>query len=440
MKQSQIKAIFDMLNKGYSKSEVAKHFKISRTTLYKILELFPKGVVTNKRALPKYIEKFEDSPVVQEFAKSVKRLKNWKSYLSFFKKAWIILGKKDPLSWTIEDFRTLYNHEKFRDPETGKMRFSDAVRMRKIMAFIGQQTGDTTLITAITRGLGEFQTRGLKRRPKKLEWYLNDTEIEYLLKHLETPDSLFLTFMGLITGARLSALVLVKPQDISLRKQIIYIYEPKVNMLVDKAVPKEALELFLNYIQFYGIPTNKPLFPKSKAYYRTKIKEIANSLGFDKTVTPHILKHTCVTQMSMHNISLEVISKHVGTDAGTLQKFYLGNVDAKLRYEILGEKYEVKETFKEWVIKLAKWTKEAWDKLKAKGLVWVNGFGKSKAKSKSGVDKRKMKKINWDAVKKMVKNPKTPQHLRKFWLKVLKYKKEGLSDVMALKKAKKTPN
>ena len=52
-------------------------------------------------------------------------------------------------------------------------------------------------------------------------------------------------------------------------------------------------------------------------------------------MTTHILKHTCVTQMSLHGIDIDVISEYIGTDPKTLMDFYRGGGREKIRSQIL---------------------------------------------------------------------------------------------------------
>lgn len=50
----------------------------------------------------------------------------------------------------------------------------------------------------------------------------------------------------------------------------------------------------------------------------------------------HMLKHTCITQMSLYNVDIDVISDYVGTDPDTIMKFYRGGGREKMRAQILG--------------------------------------------------------------------------------------------------------
>ena len=84
---------------------------------------------------------------------------------------------------------------------------------------------------------------------------------------------------------------------------------------------------------------------------RLKTASIEAGLPEPKYMTSHMLKHTCVTQMSLHGVDIDVISEYVGTDAATLMDFYRGGGREKIKAQIL-DLPRKQETWKAFILRL----------------------------------------------------------------------------------------
>jgi len=309
--------------KGISKA--SKVLGFSRPTIYKALELYPEMPKNPKKIIPNYVQEFEGSPTVQSFRQKYEgTLVDFKPSLSTGLKAWKILGKKDPLCWNKADFEKLWHHETFRDSMTGKIRPTRAVQLRLWMRHIRRHDL-----------LEEFKTKGLKR-PKGMKklWYLTLHEVKALMKAIDRLDILLLARVGLETGSRISALVTITPNTIDFENNVVMVYERKVKEWVSKTMRKEVMDMIRQYIEDHEIKPNERLFPFEPQTYRKQLKTYGKKAGISKTTSPHILKHSFVTQASAHNVSMEVISQQTGTDPQTLKDFYLFINPDKMRSEL----------------------------------------------------------------------------------------------------------
>jgi hypothetical protein len=132
------------------------------------------------------------------------------------------------------------------------------------------------------------------------------------------------------------------------------------------------------------------------------------------------MKHTFVSFASNHGVPLEVVSDQTGTDPSTLMQFYAGIDIRRKRHFLLGEEYEEPdfgEAMKDILPDVKKRYMEIKDNLR---VIEVSG-------KKTHVKKtRRKRKINWNAISKLIENPKSPA--RKMWSKALALHNKGLSD------------
>ncbi|NLB76410.1 MAG: hypothetical protein GX799_08080 [Crenarchaeota archaeon] len=150
---------------------------LSRPTVYAILQKYPKQP---KRIIPQYIKDFETTEGAKQFlSKNRNRIKTWRKCYRVGLKCYILLGKKDPLSWTVDDYRKLWTHEKFIDSVTKKTRDTVVFALRLWMKAMGKHD---------LLQLEEFATRGLKR-PKSRKSSANANKgVCYLSKKLHCSE------------------------------------------------------------------------------------------------------------------------------------------------------------------------------------------------------------------------------------------------------------
>jgi len=340
---------YEFLEK-FGKKKTSDLLKMSRTTIDAVLKEFP---TKPDKTLPKYVFQWEETAGNQMFIEKYQgRIRCFRRYVFQGLKAWLLLDKKDPVSWDIEDFRKLWNAEKFRDSMTGKIAFLNAVIFRKWMRAIGK--GELC-------DLEEFETKGLKRQKgMRKQWYLEDDEIKRLIEAMDRPALLVSFTVALLSGGRVSSIVKsdkakgIRPMDIDEQNCGILMFEPKTKEYVLRLFHAKAIELVKRYVMTYGIKPNEPLFADDSTM-RLYLKRASLKAGVSKIADMrgawHITKHTFVTQGVYHGLSIEVVSEQAGTDPKTLLDFYAGMKEKKLRAELLGEKVEI-EPFHLWALRV----------------------------------------------------------------------------------------
>jgi integrase len=334
----------------FGKKKTSELLKMSRTTLYTLLKEFP---TKPDKTLPKYVFQWEETAGNQMFIEKYQgKIRCFKTYVVKGMEAWLLLNKKDPVSWDIEDFRKIWNAKEFKDSMTGKIAFQNAIIFRKWMRAIGKgELGD----------LEEFKTDGLKR-PKGMrrQWFLDDDEIKRLIEAMDRPELLVSFTIALLSGGRVSSIVKselskgIRPMDVDEKNSAILMFEPKLNKYVPRLFHPKAIELVKRYINDFHIKPNESLF-LNESTMRKYLKKVSLKAGVSKIAGVqgawHITKHTFVTQGVYHGLSIEVVSDQAGTDPKTLLDFYAGMKEKKLRAELLGEK-SVIEPFHVWSLRV----------------------------------------------------------------------------------------
>ena len=332
----------------YGKSETSRMLKVSRPTLDRLLKQFPQAPA---RTIPKYVFAWEETEGNKIFAEKYQgRLKQYRRYVRIGMRAWLLLGKKDPVSWDIEEYRRIWEDDHFKDATTGRIQFLVACGVRKWMVAMSK-------IDLLK--LEEFGTKGLKRaKGSRKQWFLEDDEIVRLIEAFPTPHLILGFTVAVLSGGRASSTMPrtclktkgIRPMDIDEKNNGILMLEPKRKEYVLRLFDPKVIQLLKRYIADHSIKPNEPCFPEyncmrealNETAERAKVSKIADVVG-----CWHITKHTFVSQGAYHGLSLEVLSEQTGTDANTLMEFYAGIKEKKMRLELLGEKVEI-EPFHEW--------------------------------------------------------------------------------------------
>jgi len=432
---AEVQALHNFLD-GYRKSDgtykrgaiskAADKFEVSRQTIYNVLAqhpIAPSRMPRIKKLEPQYIEVWDTSSTVTAFIESKKKVAKLGQYLTTGREAWLILNRKDPTTWDIEDYKLLWNHERFTDPETGYISFAHAVALRQWM--VHAKRIDLTKDPY-------FTTKGLKRAPgrKLTHWIQSEQQFIDVINAIHYPDTLNLFNIGIQSGGRHSSIRLTKPEDIMYANSTIKMYEPKTKDMVERVFLKSTLENLRNYIIYYDFKGGQRIFPNSLAQINEDLKQAGEKARIPFDLTTHVgLKHTFASFAANHGVSLEIVSLQTGTDPGTLMKFYAGIGQGKIRHELLGEPYREPD-WHEVMIRLqpvvAKRFEEIKDNLRLRDKL------KPRAKEKKRKTRPK-RKISWSAVEKMVENPKTPEPIRKAWEKALKFHRKGYTDAQVKK-------
>ena len=336
--------------KGISRAERAfrEHFKkkISRPTIYKLIEMYPEGVVKKaKKIEPRYVGRFEETEAWRrlrdhKYAKAIRR-----SLLP----AWKLLGEKEPVDWTDEDVRKLRNPMVAgRDNAlylslTKDIKPEHAVNLRR--AFKGLSLYDL-----------EKPLEGVPKRPigVRRQWYLENLEIIKLIKGIKNVEVLVFLILDIQCGARPSSMVAMKVSDINFGKNYIHYYEPKTKEYVPRFFIPETMSLLRRYVSDMALKPNARLFGGTAKYYTEKLKEIGEEQGVEKLVVKgagaYVLRHTFATQASEHDVSMEVVMKQGNwKDAKTVLDHYMFIKTSKMMRELLGIVIEKPKNFGDWI-------------------------------------------------------------------------------------------
>lgn len=365
---------------------------LSRPTIYAILEAFPEPP---NKTIPKYVEEWKQTEGYQFFRDHVKGKVSksaYNSFLNFGLDCWKLLHKKDPVSWTLEDYKKLWNLPAFYDEyflERGKeqISYNNACKVRKWINVMAQNPESPARAEWVARGSPLFSTKKLKR-PKGMYKgrFLEEPEEISLIKATENHTFLLWLRLAKESFGRASSLEFMTPADINFRQSIIKMYEPKTDDYIPRLFHASTLKLLDRFIHDYNIKRSQKLFPAYE-WTRKQLKDTAERGGVSKItddrVATHIMKHTGVTQGALHGLSMEELSEQSGTDPSTLRDFYIGGVQRKLRHSILGEPKEVREEWHEWIGRLDGIYQKQYEELEVDPSHRV-GFGNGNSLGRNG--------------------------------------------------------
>ena len=267
--------------------------------------------------------------------------------------------------------------------------------------------------------LEEFATRGLKRPKSRKSWCLEDPNLTGLIKTTKHHYLLLIEEIGVKSGGRISSILGIRPLDCNFEKNIISMFEEKVQEYRERILDAGCMARVKRYIEDYQIAPDKHLFP-SYSTVRKALKNVAKEANIPQLASmrgaTHIFKHTFVTQGAFHDLSMESISEQTGTNPNTIRDFYMGIKEKKLRHELLGEKLDVLP-YHEWV--------KTFEPLWSQQYISIPVQKKTKAEQVATNPTFKERAINWVAIKKLTENPSTPSALRDYWQR--RMRAEGLS-------------
>ena len=340
---------------------------LSRPTIDKVLELYPDGVPDKaKKMIPKYYEDFAETEIAKKIRAyywdaGLKDLSSrGRTVYGVVREAFKVLKGKDPMFFDEDDYLVFWGtpekppHPEFIDPQTNMLEFGKATSLRMCMKLSGKG--------ALTDDL-RFSTKGLQREAgQKKKWYLSTEDIIQVAGVIREVDTLLLTLLGILFGGRFSGLSELKVEDIDYEAEVIDLYEPKVKKRIEKLLPtRKVLDLVAMYIEDFKI-TDK-LFKWDIDEFNKRLKLASKEAGLPFEMTTHILKHTAITQMSLHGVDIDVTEDYVGTEARTIKAFYRGGGEKKIRAQIRGEAFEF-EPWNKYVERLLPYFEERYSYLK----------------------------------------------------------------------------
>ena len=333
-------------------SEASRKTKISRPTIYAILEKYPEKP---SKVKPKFMEELETSEgfkLIEKMYKARISANGWYIIRSTLKKAVKIIGyNKDPVSWTEKDYHTLWYHKVFHSEECRGIGKKPATALRQLM----RATNNHNL-------LEKFKYKNPPEGKRK-QWFLHTSDIKELLPHIKNRETLLLLVLGISTGARHSGLMKIRLEHIDFVDNVIQVYEPKVREYVLKYPPIPLMEILERYVKDMNLKPTDPIFKNGYTWHLKQLRNAGKDAGLTKTISTHILKHTFVSQAHRHGVSGSTISNQCGTELRCLVKFYRAEDESKLRNEMQGTVYKFKP-FHQWISELCYFFRARYGELK----------------------------------------------------------------------------
>jgi hypothetical protein len=113
-RQLNRKTVFGLLSLNWDKKKIKKECKISERTYFRILEQYKALPQEEKDKIRREASKeedakaqFEDYSFVQRWIQTMQseRVKSWRERLAQCRRIWVILQKKNPENWTVDDIK-----------------------------------------------------------------------------------------------------------------------------------------------------------------------------------------------------------------------------------------------------------------------------------------------------------------------------------------------
>lgn len=165
------------------------------------------------------------------------------------------------------------------------------------------------------------------RPPKGQKEWLNLDEMNYMLKLAkgkdEKPSRVYrFCMMGFYAGARKEAILELQPQkQINIRSGLID-FNPPGRSQTNKQRPIVPIADELMPLVEEVIYLNDEYFCIHPGSIRPTFEALVKKCGFEKHVTPHILRHTYATQALQNGVSIWDVAGILGDDPKTVQEHY----------------------------------------------------------------------------------------------------------------------
>lgn len=144
----------------------------------------------------------------------------------------------------------------------------------------------------------------------------SDEEIDILWKHTDN-DIVKLILIYIYTGVRCNELLHLEKQHLHLDEQYFEVVKSKTKSGIRLVPIADVIIPFFKY--FINKSSSKWVFTSEKGsrltddWYRRLQSNVLNTLGMKHTT--HEARHTCITQMTVHNVNASVIKEIVGHKA-----------------------------------------------------------------------------------------------------------------------------
>ena len=172
------------------------------------------------------------------------------------------------------------------------------------------------------------------RRPQKLPKYLQEDEVDKLFQAVPEDTSYSLRDKTILmclyyTGVRVRELVNIKTSEVDLENEFIKISRGKGDRFRKVPMHCRLKEQLMRYFKQAPSLSGEYLFyskfgdPISTDYVHQFTVEYARRAGLNKTVTPHVLRHSFATHLYRDNIGLPTLGKLLGHEHITSTAIYL---------------------------------------------------------------------------------------------------------------------
>ena len=317
---------------------------LTKPTILSVLKKFPTKDLAEGKGEQKYYKELEESKGWKEHVLVAKTRKGkpyiYQEWFSDFKKvvaeAFSYLGNIDPLGWDSSHYTKLWKRKEWYDKEIQNIRVGIGLELRRLMFAIKRQR----------HLLDDFKTT---QPPPKEKFPLNEDQIMILIEQIPNIRTLLFFVIGVLCGARRSALRnpkrperSLKPLSIDVEESSIKMFEEKVDKYVTRYFPKELISLLLRFITDFKLKPKDLFFPLHVTSYTNQLKTVTkNADGIRRPMKSHVLmKHTFIYQCALHGVPDGVAVAQSGTELRTLQKWY-GLVQREAqRKHMQGEKWE----------------------------------------------------------------------------------------------------
>ncbi|WMJ81952.1 tyrosine-type recombinase/integrase [Clostridium sp. MB40-C1] len=166
------------------------------------------------------------------------------------------------------------------------------------------------------------------KEPKRLRKPLTEEEVELLREACKTPRELCIVELLISTGCRLSEIVGINKEDINWHEMTLCVIG-KGNKEREVCFSTKAKILLRKYL-LTRKDTNSALFVTSKRPHnrlgrrsvQREIQRIAKRAGFDKSVFPHLFRHSFATHRLNAGMPLHIVQHLLGHESPSTTEIY----------------------------------------------------------------------------------------------------------------------
>jgi len=231
--------------------------------------------------------------------KSERTIKTFRSLLNSFLK---YLGNKkvsEVTIWDIDGFLAFLKRKGYKERSI----YTAAVAVKRFLEYLGYYDK-----------ISSFE---YPKRPKELPKYLLPEEVEKLALSADDIRDKLIVYLLYSTGMRVSELVRIKVDDINLDNMSIRIFG-KGDKEREVFFNKKTKKLLIEYLSRNNLKPGSYLFygrdgrPIHYVTVERIIRRLREKSGLQKTVTPHILRHSFATYALTKGMDIREIQELLG--------------------------------------------------------------------------------------------------------------------------------